>query len=382
MSSQNENNVCDSPAYLNAIDQIRKGKLFNRPPVRYEILFNPATNPYLSGYSKPQLDMRRKAEILKYEPNKRSQTNKLTRAQQWKQIVTGEYSRRTYSQSYLNQNTLENGQVNACPMVYTSTHASDVPGPNIYLYEDETVPLYNYTTVKQFSVEEQPAETRLWESVNYSDVYQLASSLANPVFSTFATLRILNPILPAYTYTIDVPLSVYVQTDVSYNGFSPVDLVDPSCVQLWLSSAALSVYYSTSPIQMIQSPTFQLISDFNAHNPMRISTEMTIYPTSNAESNNPTKNKFFAYGYFGVLRISNLYLQAQEGYIYDLNLAVNFNSILSNYYSTYFGFSNPKIAVYMNTTYATTQRASQNCLIANPMLVSESSLQKFALSGE
>jgi hypothetical protein len=65
MPTQNENQVCNDPAYLNTIDQNNLIKLFNDPPVRYEIIFNANTNPYLNGFTKRQLDMRRKVEILK-----------------------------------------------------------------------------------------------------------------------------------------------------------------------------------------------------------------------------------------------------------------------------------------------------------------------------
>ena len=382
MSTQNQNQVCNNPAYLNAIDQNKLIKIFNDPPVRYEIIFNANTNPYLDGFTKHQLDMRRKAEILQYAPNKRSQTNKQTRAQLWAQIVNGQYSRRTYPQSYIQNNLAENGQLLPCPTVYTPTSASDVPGENIMLYQDDSVPLYNFNQIKQFSVQDKPISDLPWEDLSYSDVYAATSSLTNPVFYTFSTLRLLNVIRPTYTYTMDIPLSVYIQADVSYNGLSSVNFIDPSCVQLWLSSAAVQVYYSKSPVQLLQYPSIQMIGNYNVNQKMRISTSMTIYPKSNSNYSNPTKNKFFAYGYFGILRISNLRLQAQENYIYNLQLALNFNSTLSPGYTTYFGFSNPKIAAYINTSYTTTQRPSQNCFVANPVNVTEQNLPKFSLSSD
>lgn len=382
MSTQNQNEVCNNPAYLNAIDQNRRIKLFNVPPVRYEIIFNNNTNPYLDGFTKHQLDMRRKAEILQYAPNKRSQTNKQTKSQLWAQIVNGQYSRRTYPQSYIQNNLGENGQLQPCPVVYTPTSSSDVPGANIVLYQDDSVPLYNFSENKQFSVQEKPVSDLPWEDLSYSDVYALTSSLNNPVYYTFSTLHMLNVIQPTYTYTMDIPLTVYVQADVSYNGLSSVNLIDPSCVQIWLSSAAIQVYYSNSPVLLLQNPSFQVIGNYNATNKLRISTSMIIYPKSNANYYNPAKNKFFAYAYFGVLRVSNLRLQAQENYIYDLKLALNFNATLSNNYSTYFGFSNPKIAAYINTSYATTQRPPQNCSVANPVNVTEQNLPKFSLSSD
>ena len=213
-------------------------------------------------------------------------------------------------------------------------------------------------------------------------MYALASSLTNPVYYTFSTLHLLNVIRPTYTYTMDIPLSVYIQADVSFSGVEFTDLSDNSCVQLWLSSAAIQVYYSNSPVQLLQNPSFQVIGNYNISNPFVISTFMRIYPQTDPNYYNPTKNKFFAYAYFGILRISNLRLQAQENYIYDLKLALNFNSALSSGYTTHFGPFNPKIAAYINTSYATTQRPSQNCFVANPVAVTEQNLPKFSLSSD
>lgn len=380
--TQNQNDACNSAAYLNAIDQRKRQQLFNVPPIRYEVIFNPDTNPYLThNFTKFDLDMRRKAEILKYAPNKRTQTNNLTRSQRWAQIVSGSYSRRTYSQSFIQENTLPNGQLQVCPQIQTPTSSSDVPGSNIMLYEDDNVPIYNYSKNDVYGKQPKLESTNSWDIIPYSDVFILSSTLTSPIYSTFTTLRMSNVPNPTYTYTIDVPLTVYVQSDVSYNGFSTVHYVDPSAVQLWLSSSALTVYYSTSPIAMIETPIFQLISNYDVNNRMNISTNMTIYPKSNSNYTNPTKNKFFAYSYFGILRISNLKLQAQPEYIYDIKLAVNFNSSLSNNYSTYFGFKNPTIGVYMNTSYATTQKVSQNCHVSNPIPITEANLPTFKLSG-
>ena len=379
-----ELDACNSPAYINAIDQRKRAQIFNVPPNRYEIINNPQSNPYLSGYSKADLDMRRKAEILEYAPNKRSQTNKITKSQLWAQIVSGQYSRRTYSQSFIATNTLSNGTVQICPpgtLIKKPTSASDVPGPNIYLYKDDTIPLYNYQTVRQYSIEEQKEDTKPWDIIVLTDEFRQTSPLLSPVYSIFSTIRLVNVPNPLYNYTVDIPLTVYVEADVSYNGYITQHLVDSSIVQIWLSSAAITVYYSTSPVNVISTPIFQLISDYNISNKMRISSNMMIYPPSNPNSQDPTKNKFFAYSYFGILRISNIILQAQPGYIYDMKLAVNFNSMLSNNYSTYFGYNNPNIGVYMNTSYQTTQRPSQNCSVVNPMTVSQNNFPQFVLNG-
>ena len=86
-------------------------------------------SPYEKGFTQMQLNMRRKAEILKYNATKSSsQTNAPTRKQVFSKIVNGNYS--------------------PCPIDSitkpVSTTASNIPGPPMYLYEDPNVPLYNY----------------------------------------------------------------------------------------------------------------------------------------------------------------------------------------------------------------------------------------------
>jgi len=79
--------------------------------------------------------MRRKAEILKYSSNKSStKTNNLTRAEKWSQLAR---SSNTTNKQISRTN---------CKMIYTPSYASDVPGPIIELYDNETIPLYNYNT--------------------------------------------------------------------------------------------------------------------------------------------------------------------------------------------------------------------------------------------
>ena len=65
--------------------QRSKLQLFNQPIIRLEL----QKSPY-DKYTKAQLDMRRKAEILKYAPiQQTNQTNNVTKKQKWAQLVNG-----------------------------------------------------------------------------------------------------------------------------------------------------------------------------------------------------------------------------------------------------------------------------------------------------
>lgn len=116
--------------------QRKKQMLFTVAPPRNNIL---ESSPYLQGYTQAQLNMRRKAEILKYAGNKQNtKTNTLTKKQLYSQIIR--------SRNQVDLTTVTNNVV--CPtdeIIYTPTSSSGVPGPVTYLYLDESVPLYNYT---------------------------------------------------------------------------------------------------------------------------------------------------------------------------------------------------------------------------------------------
>ena len=89
-------------------------------------------SPYQKGFTQEQLNMRRKAEILKYNSTKSSsQTNAPTRKQIFSKII--------------------NTNFRPCPIDSINkpvlTTASDIPGPPMYLFEDSNVLLYNYTNV-------------------------------------------------------------------------------------------------------------------------------------------------------------------------------------------------------------------------------------------
>ena len=79
-------------------DQRRQQMLRNIPPSRINII-----SPYdTTNYTKFDLDMRRKAEVLKYKKGS-TKGNSLTKNQRWAQIVNGNYQ--NLSSSALNRIT-------------------------------------------------------------------------------------------------------------------------------------------------------------------------------------------------------------------------------------------------------------------------------------
>lgn len=141
-------------------DQRRQQQLVNVPPSRVDIV-----SPYTTTkYTKLDLDMRRKAQILKYN-QLNTQVNNFTKNTKWSQLVKGNAAKITpynpnvflgadpdlvprYSPDVILDK--EGNKIIAClpsgKLIQTKLSAANVPpDPRVpFLYDDETVPLYNY----------------------------------------------------------------------------------------------------------------------------------------------------------------------------------------------------------------------------------------------
>lgn len=126
-------NKIDCSNILIQEDQSRRLALFNIPQTRYT-----PTSPY-PAHTKQQLDMRRKAEILKYKSNMVSKTNNLTKKQTYASLAQS--GSNPYN-NFLAQLTSSCPANDTKPTIST---ASDVPGPPMMLYMDPSVPVYNLT---------------------------------------------------------------------------------------------------------------------------------------------------------------------------------------------------------------------------------------------
>jgi hypothetical protein len=169
------------------------------------VRFNPVS-PYsnaitgvTTNITTEQLNMRRKAEILKYSSNRMpNQTNNLTKKQQWSRLVT--QPNRGIPQT-------DNFNPDNCPTtIPVSSTASGIPGPPIMLYEDPNVPLYNYIVTRSYAYNV-PNENAYWETTVNRNV-GLYSGGIDSVFS----LNILPEInRPQYRYGIVVPVGLHAE---------------------------------------------------------------------------------------------------------------------------------------------------------------------------
>jgi hypothetical protein len=138
MSTENPNQPLIDAFFSQICINRRNAQLNNVPPPRYDNLL---TSPYLpqnGGFSQKQLDMRRKAEILTYNSNRMLKANSLTKSQKFSMIAKNAI---TNVPIYKNQCfTNEKGE-----FILTPSTSCDVPGPIVMLYNDQSIPLYNFS---------------------------------------------------------------------------------------------------------------------------------------------------------------------------------------------------------------------------------------------
>jgi len=353
----NPPDICKDATYLNSIDQKTRFQLFNIPANRYD---NLANNPYNKinpntgkPYTKFDLDMRRKAEILKYSSNRMStQTNSLTRAQKVAQAVNGYYQQRTYSKSFIEDNIV-NGIVNTCPpgtIVKNTSSASGVPG-NLILYEDQSVPLYNFvsdSTISAYGIINQTQDP-YQNGFQYSKQTNVIYNGQNP--ASLFSIYMFN--VPSNKYVFSFTSPILIQFSGSLNSSTLPDSESINSFQIILNSLNVNVNYSLSPMKLNSTISYTINTTSSSTQPLLLDV-----------SANPRVSNFNGSYYLGTITVSNIILPVALGYIYDFQLIPNFSTIYprSSNYTTH--YNDPVISCVSNVTTSIIQ-SNTNCTI-NP----------------
>lgn len=268
-------------------------QLYNVPLPR----FTPA-NPYSSDkYSKFQLDMRRKAEVLKYSANRSStQTNNPTKKQNFAALVRGKNSH-SQSQIVLKPSNIILNKVTAISctaddIIPTPTSSCGVPGPITYLYNDETVPLYNYSDFNTRTYSDHvPSKYDPWQFV----------SLPDQVVPNTAYYLIMNSKIrfSQYNYKLTVPVGIRV-----YGQVPP--LFPGGNITIHLKPVTLSVYFGSNLV----NPFSEDITD--------ISLNLKVNANTSSSSVDFSGNQFV-----GNLIFENILLYTAPTYVYTFNLVAD-----------------------------------------------------------
>lgn len=357
-------NVCDDPSYKTSIEIRNRFKILNVPPSRYDNLKNSPyinTNSFNRTFTQAELNMRRKAEVLKYNAsNSSTKTNGLTKKEKWKLLVNGSSQKRSLSYSFIQNNLVPatNNYIQTCPsgtIQYTPTSSSGVPGKIVNLYEDPTIPLYMYATkTDPYGLINQEENTSQFE-YDKTLVNQYINQTNSIILSSIYINKILTPL---YTFSIQFPISIFISAQVKsgqtgfYNDILKVDFSN--------NPFQTSIYYGDSKVS----------NTTNINNPTYISTQ------SRSASFDISMNlsSFSGNQYIGIFYINNLTLNTQEGYIYDillqnisdLNISSFKLSSLSNTIDTFYSYyENIQYGICANIEFNKLNKYI-NCTVQNP----------------
>jgi len=283
--------------------QRKKQQLFNIPPSRIEIV-----SPYVnSNITKFQLDMRRKAEVLKHDQVNTKQNN-LTKKQQFAQVINGRST--PVAKSYIKENTVTStifAKVLNCNNkdlpITTPSSASGVPNDYISgintLYSDPNVPLYNFINpvlTRAYGFLNSPLDSTVIRYSNYTNANtDISTSLISTVEFTDLTTN------PYYTLNIiHIPLAFQIYGDISKNVNVSVD-----SIKILIPDFSLNIYYNNQYV----IPNSNYIYNFTPVNNYTVDVSI----------NNNVSN-FSGTFFIGYLNISNISLIATPGFMYDFKI--------------------------------------------------------------
>ena len=319
----------------------KNGMVFSSPGTRYTPI-----NPYQDGFTKQQLDMRRKAEILQY--NKTS-NGKLTKKQSWVNLVRGATQRKQYSSYYIKG--LADGTSQMCPndiTIPTLTTSCDVPGPPMLLYYDPTIPLYNYNSYQIAYATQQSDEQKqsMWLS-NY------AADVTDNNNQNIFTMNIRPSIdSAAYIYSFTTSIGLYVSGSSLNN--------DPSGIftmQIPRANLNLAVRYGGQDVTLSQPFTITYSPHFL--------TDISGYTES-------TFSSFEGTVYMGDLTFSNILLNTAPNSTYDFYIEYIPSYTINN-------INNASVSIITNFKNDNIKMSQTGLIFSSPPSID--SITTFALSG-
>lgn len=341
-------------------EQRRKEQLLNVPPSREEL-----QSPYeTTNFTKFQLDMRRKAEVLKYN-NGNTKTNTLTKNQRWAQLVNGNAPK-----TYIKGNVIietEGLKVISCNgnAVVSSSSAAGVPkdihtGVNSLFY-DPAVILYNYQNpvlTRSYGVinGQEPTDPILY--TNYMDVYTPSDT-----YSKITTIQFTSAAQNSqYSISLlNIPLAIEIYGKLS--GTNVRETINSIRIHSFSSQAYFNDNLVTTNNDVVYSFLPNNLNDLNYT--LDISTNTNINGTS-----------FSGTQYIGLLSISNIVLTASPGYIYDIGLVVDIGKPLSYSHVPSIGAS---LISNVSSSYLS-QHTPHNCTIRPTTSISGVTLGTFQVT--
>jgi hypothetical protein len=269
--------------------QRRARSIFNIPLNR-----NTVESPYTNtGFTKAELDMRRKMEILKY--NTGSNSSKLTKSEKLAQLVRGNYSSQRMS-------------IPGDALVQMSSATAGIPGKPIPLELNPNVPLYGFKSALTLpgTAMEYVEPLPEWSVIYDENVVCLPSLYGN--ITKLSTLYIRPTIKsPYYTYRYKTPCSLniaglYLPNDTS------------GCtITVEIASITVNAYYNETLVnnRVLTSST--------------ITTNTVVFElTPNADPTSDTYNCSLSIN-LGELDVENIFLYTEPNFVYSFRVSYQAN---------------------------------------------------------
>ena len=278
------------------------------PPARYT-----PVSPY-PNYTKTQLDMRRKVEILQYKKNT-TQLYQTTKKQKWSQLSNANSNRYVIC--------------NKNPYVPSPSSACDVPGPLVYLTYDPEVPLYNYATSQNSYSTFYTDPNDIWNFILNPDISggQMVHSTETetPPYKLIGTLMIQNTNDPITNYKLTFPIGLYV------NG-TTIGTPSGNTILAKISNITLNIYFnyynSTATSESATSA-----SNTTPYMTIPITNSLTntnIYDLSMSLIPTVVGGDFSASQFIGDIIVPNIELKTAYGFLYDFRLYVELQYVPIN----------------------------------------------------
>jgi predicted heme/steroid binding protein len=349
-----------SNTITNICEQRKRLIDFAVPPTRYT-----PVSPYNGTFTKFQLDMRRKAEILKYSNvTSSTKTNNLTKSEKYNQLINGRLQTKSYiptsivtidangnynkvtvnypdklivrlvaqkengsvnivgKTGYFKYEIIPNGQIVNCAaddLIPTPTSSCNVPGPIMNLIDDENIPLYNFTntTINNAAY----SENITINDINMWKINSLNNIAINASTSKIGSFLITNLIKESsYFYTLRVPIGIYINDPTGLENF-----------YLTINNISLIVYYNNNVVVLDSVPVVSF-SRYSFNSPIKI----------NYYRLNTGINGYNYYGYIDTINIANLLLQTTPYNIYDFYMNITLSTSSSSTFNNYVVVANPK----------------------------------------
>jgi len=296
MSTNDQNNICA------VVAQRQRFLSLLPPPPRY------TPQSFYPQFTKPQLDMRRKAEILQYTKNS-TQGSKLTKSQRFSQLVSATNKSSVICQKNFN--------------VLTPSSSCNVPGPPVYLQYDPTIPLYNYATQQDAYADfTQALPPTLWVSHFTTGSFVAGNKTETLLF----TLTVQDVEQSQYTFDLNVPIGVYV---------SGTGTGVPTMGNITISKATLNVYfYGSTNTTPYYTHAYDSTIVGTSH-PSLMDISFSFVTNNNIAPFNGSQ-------FLGNLYFPGITLKTEYGFVYDFKLTFTLNNNTTNqsnlanfYYGSY-----------------------------------------------